>query len=727
MEVEGKVDRVFFEGDDGFKILLLTLSDGGKITLKGNLGYVEKGDYIKAKGFFRENPKYGEEFVVEEFEFLEEKNLLYIVKFLSSGIIKGIRKGLSERIVEKFGEKTVEILKNSPEKLLEVKGIGEKNLKLIKESLKEKKEIFDSYLFLSELGVGPVLSEKIYSFYKEETVKIIKKNPYLLIEDIEGIGFKTADSIARKVGIEKDSPLRIKSFIIHVLIEEMEKGNTFIHIEELEKRVKREIEVGKNDLYLYLQELERDGKIVIDRNAISLSYLYSSEKNISHFLKILMDFPSKTLELSEDEITEIEEEEKIKLSSEQKEAVFRAFKEKVFIITGGPGTGKTTIIKFLGKVFKRKGFRFKFTSPTGRASKRITEATGFPAQTIHRLLEYNPFLRSFSKNRFNPLHVDAVVVDEVSMVDVLLFEKLLSAIHPSSKLILVGDHNQLPPVGPGYPLRDLINSSKIPFIELKKIYRQKEDSLITYNAHRIKRGEFPEIPLPSGEKIYDFYFIKRSEEKKIYEAIIELYVEKIPDMFSVDPFSDKIQVLSPLYRGEIGVDNLNKNLQRILNKSVVELKSGERIFKLGDKVMQIKNNYEKEVFNGDLGRIVEINDLMEYLTVDFYGRKVNYFRGEFGELTLSYAISVHKSQGSEYDYVIMPLSRSHTIMLRRNLIYTALTRAKKMMILVGELVALRRGIDNNEPLLRNSFLEDFIRENFTGVLNVKKSEESLQE
>ncbi len=708
-EFEGRVAKIVFEGSDDYKIAVLSAKNGIKLNIKGKLSGISEGENIVVRGFINDNPKYGKELIVKEFSFLDEKGLSYLRKFLASGIIKGIKKGLSQRIVDKFKDKTLEIIRENPDELLKVQGIGEKNFKIIKKSLIEKRELLSSFLFLSELGLGPSLSEKIYMKFKEDTEKIVKNNPYILVEEIYGVGFKTADSIARRLGIPEDSPLRIKSFIVYLLLKTLDEGDTYLLEDELLKVVRESIGVDKETVSLYIDELAKEEKIIVKNRRIALKTVFDVESSIPDKLKIIIQFPSKTIDVKA-ELECIEEEEKIKLSPEQKEAVLRAFSEKFLIITGGPGTGKTTIIKVIGKILKRKGFKFYLAAPTGRASKRITEATNFYAQTIHRLLEYNPYTGSFSKNRFNPLLADFIILDEFSMVDTLLFSKFLEAVVPNARIILVGDHYQLPPVGPGYPLRDLINSGKISVIELKKIYRQKEDSLIVYNAHRIKEGKPPEIPTPSEERLFDFYFVRKSGERSVFSAIIELYTERIMEQFSVDPLSDRVQVLTPLYRGLVGVDNLNRVFQEILNRSPVELRVGERIFKLGDKVMQLKNNYEKEVFNGDIGRICSIDRELKVLTVDFYGRKVSYFPGEFSEITLSYAISVHKSQGSEYDFVVMPVVNSHSIMLKRNLIYTALTRARKLMVMVGEIEALKRAALNDSPLKRNSFLKEFLKE-----------------
>jgi len=709
-EIKATVISISFEGEKGFKIVKAREKEGNLISLVGKMEGVGEGDSLILKGEYKNHPVYGKEFLVKDFLFDKEEKRESIIRFISSGRIKGIGEKTARKIVEKFGENTIEIIKNKPDKLLEIKGIGKKNIKGIKESLSEMGDTLDSLVFLSFLGFGTALSYKILENFEGDIERDISENPYILIKKVKGIGFKLADRAAKKLGIPEDSPFRLKSYILYLLESSLEDGHTFLKKEELENIFISEMGSTPESFELLLDELEDEDEIIVWNSAIYLKYVYEIEKKIVDKLLILKKHPFLfTLKPSEKTIEKIEKKWGIKIDENQREVILSAVNNKLSIITGGPGTGKTTILKFIVSLLKENGKTVMIAAPTGRAAKRISETSGEDAKTIHRLLEYIPGKEGFMKNRFNPLEADAVIIDEASMMDIFIFYRLLDAFGPNTQLILVGDHYQLPPVGPGYVFRDLVNSSKIPVYFLDKIYRRSEDSLININALKVKMGEMPELN-PSGDTISDFYFVRKEREEDILELIIELYTERIPSKFMVDPFSDSIQILAPVYRGTIGVDNINSIIQKKLNSSKRGIKHYERELKKGDKVMQLKNNYEKDVFNGDLGNVKRVNHYTQTVEVDFYGNTVVYERKEFNEITLAYAISIHKSQGSEYDYIIVPISKSQGIMLQRNLIYTAITRAKKMLIFVGDLKALEIAVHNNTPLKRNSRIYELVVE-----------------
>jgi len=674
----------------------------------GKLEEVGEGDPLILRGEYHEHPVYGKEFLVKDFEFDQEEKDESIVRFISSNRIKGIGEKTARKIVETFGEETINILKNSPDKLLEIKGIGKKNIKMIKKSIADLGDTFDSLVFLNYLGFGSSLSYKILESMDGNIESEIRENPYILIKRVKGIGFKLADRAAKRLGIPDNSPFRLKSYVLYLLESSLEDGHTFLYKEELENLFISEMSSSPEIFNQIINELRDEDEIVVVDSSIYLKYVYEIEQKIVDKLVILKKHPFIfNIKPSETTIREIEKKWQINVDETQKEVILNVINNKISIITGGPGTGKTTILKFIISILKKNGKTVSIAAPTGRAAKRISETSEEEAKTIHRLLEYIPGKDGFMKNRFNPLEAEAIIIDEASMMDIFIFYRLLDAMGPNTQLILVGDHYQLPPVGPGYVFRDLVNSGKIPVFFLEKIYRRDENSLISLNALKVKKGEMPEIR-PKKDEISDFYFVKKSNEKDILNLILELYLERIPTKFMVDPFSDSIQILTPIYRGIIGVDNLNKIIQTELNKSGKGIKHYEKLFKKGDKVMQIKNNYEKDVFNGDIGRVKRVNHYSQIVEVDFYDKIVAYERKEFNELTLAYAISIHKSQGSEYDYVIVPINKSQGLMLQRNLIYTAITRAKKMLIFVGDPEALELAVKNNTPLKRNSRIYELL-------------------
>jgi len=714
IEIKGEIERIiFFDLESGYTVAEFLTEEGELITIVGNFHPLSVGETLKIFGKWEINPRFGTQFRVKNFIPILPSSIKGIEKYLSSGLVKGIGPVLAKRIVKKFGEQTIKIIDESPEKLLEVDGIGTQKMEEIINSWKRNKEVRELIIFLQQYGVSTNLALKIYNHYQSNCFKILKTNPYQLCYDVWGIGFKTADQIAMKLGISPDSIERLKAFIIYLLNQDIIQGNVFSSIEDVKKKCEKELKVNPEKLEEALEELSKRGKIIIEEfksekgensKAIFLPYLYQAERKVAQVILELALSPVLIPPFNiQKAISEIENEMGIKLAEEQKIAIEKSLQHKILIITGGPGTGKTTIIKAIVELYNKLGRKCLLAAPTGRASKRLSEATQYEAKTIHRLLEYNPHQNYFRRNEANPLDGDVLIIDEFSMVDLPLMYHLVKALPKWIHLILVGDKDQLPSVGPGNLIKDIIDSKKVETIELNEIFRQAKQSLIVVNAHRVNKGKYIITP---HYKNSDFYFIEEENEKNVFEYILKFYTKEIPYRLNIHPLSTKIQVISPMYKGVVGVDNLNQELQKILNPGGDGIQVGTKKYKINDKVMQIKNNYEKEVFNGDVGRIVEIDKENFSLLVEFDERKIPYQREELDEITLAYAISVHKSQGSEYDAVIIPILFQHYIMLQRNLFYTALTRARKLVVIIGSKRAVYIAIKNDTPLKRNTLLKE---------------------
>jgi len=655
-------------------------------------------------------------------DFYSKNELTPIYKFLSSGLIKGIGVSTAKKIIGKFKEKTLEVLESKPEKLMEIDGIKKKKYEIIKKSLDEYKGAIRVIAFLKKYDVDIKTILRIYDIFRDDAVILIKNNPYLLIE-VPGINFITADMIAKNMGIPADSDIRIAAGIKYILQKALEEGHVFLPMNELILLLSRLLSVDKERLCYIVDKALNQGFIedvvlvkIKDESRVYLKSYYFMEKSIAKMLYELNQ-EKDPIEITMQDIENIEKKSGVKLAERQREALLKAAQNRILIITGGPGTGKTTIIKCITEFFKSKKMKVALCAPTGRASKRMAEATSFEAVTIHRLLEYNSeTFEGFGKSKENPLEEDVVIVDETSMVDVSLMYHLLSALKKDARIILVGDKDQLPSVGPGNVLKDLITSEKIETVFLDQIFRQAKESLITVNAHRINKGLIPFL----NKKDSDFFLLQADTPEEILEKIIELVTVRIPQYGNFDPNED-IQVITPMKKTLIGVENLNKKLQEVLNpgtKDKKELVYNGLVFRENDKVMQIKNNYQKEVFNGDVGRIVKIKNHNEIIVAyqDVYGlREVTYREKEKEEITLAYALSVHKSQGSEYPVVVMPISFAHYPMLDRNLLYTAITRAKKLMVLIGTKQALFYAIKNIKKIKRNTGLKDFLEEENEGI------------
>jgi exodeoxyribonuclease V alpha subunit len=620
---------------------------------------------------------------------------------------------MAKRLVSRFGTETLDIIDDHIDRLQEVEGIGEKRVEMIRTAWDEQKEVRDVMVFLQGHGVSPAYATRIFKQYGREAVQIVRDNPYRLAEDVFGIGFLTADRIAAKLGVPKESPMRAEAGIQHVLHQLSDEGHVFFPLEPLIEECRKILDLEGDVIRQAAAGAAQRKKIVIEPSTepgrqadkVYLAPLYASEVGLARRLTELTSQPKQLRLIDQEEaIKAVQNHMGMDLSKNQLQAVRDALEKKVMVITGGPGTGKTTIISSIIKLYARTGQKVLLAAPTGRAAKKIFEATKHDARTIHRLLEFSPKGGRFKKNEDDPLDADLIVVDEVSMVDTVLMFQLLKAVPPRATLILVGDVDQLPSVGPGNVLKDIIDSGRIPVARLTQIFRQSELSTIVVNAHRINSGEMP-ISRRAGQAQSDFRFIEIEEPEKALETILSLCKDRLPKAFGYNAFND-IQVLTPMHKGTVGAANLNAELQKTLNPSTHSVSRAGRIFKIGDKVMQIRNNYDKDVFNGDIGRIVAINAEERDVLVNFDGKSVAYDFNDLDELMLAYATSVHKAQGSEFPAVVMPVMIQHFILLQRNLLYTGITRGKKLVVLVGTRKALAIAIRNNKPKLRFTLLKE---------------------
>jgi exodeoxyribonuclease V alpha subunit len=643
--------------------------------------------------------KFGQQFRVESCLSVLPATIVGIQKYLGSSLIKGIGPIMARRIVDKFGLETFDIIEDTPERLREAEGIGPIRTERITNAWQEQKEIREVMVFLQGHEVSPAYAVKIYKIYGDKAISVVKENPYRLALDINGIGFKTADKIARSMGIDPNSQIRAEAGIIHVLSELVDEGNVYYPDQELKKKAGELLEVDPAILETALATLAEQDRIMIEEltegKAVYLTPLYAAEANVARRLKTLIESTKQPLQLDVEKAIEwVQGINRIELAETQKQAIKKAVTGKVLVLTGGPGTGKTTLVNSLVMILEKKGQRILLASPTGRAAKRLSEVTGKEAKTIHRLLEFSPKEGGFKRNEDNPLDADLVVIDEASMVDTILMNNLLKAVPVTATLLLVGDVDQLPSVGPGNVLKDIIASGCVETVILTEIFRQAQESLIIVNAHMVNRGEFPQLKPQQGQRS-DFYYIEKNTPEEVLAVIKELCGKRLPNAFHFSPLDD-IQVMTPMHRGTVGVSNLNAELQRLLNPEGKVITRGGRLFRANDKVMQTKNNYEKDVFNGDIGRIVSIDFDEQQVQVKFDDRLVNYELSDLDDLVLAYAISIHKSQGAEYPAVVVPLLSQHYIMLQRNLLYTAITRAKRLVVLVGSKSAIAIAVRNNK-------------------------------
>ena len=699
--LEGVLERiVFFNEENSFTVARFQVVEKKDlITIVGALPLPTPGETLRLKGQWVVDTKFGQQFRVESCLSVLPATIVGIQKYLGSSLIKGIGPIMARRIVDKFGLETFDIIEDSPERLREAEGIGPIRTERITNAWQEQKEIREVMVFLQGHEVSPAYAVKIYKIYGDKAISVVKENPYRLALDISGIGFKTADKIARSMGIDPNSQIRAEAGIIHVLSELVDEGNVYYPDQELKKKAGELLEVDPAVLEMALATLAQQDRIIIEElpegKAVYLTPLYVAEANVARRLKTLIESTKQPLQLDvEKAIKWVQGINRIELAETQKQAIKKAVTGKMLVLTGGPGTGKTTLVNSLVRILEKKGQRILLASPTGRAAKRLSEVTGKEAKTIHRLLEFSPKEGGFKRNEDNPLYADLIVIDEVSMVDTILMNNLLKAVPVTATLLLVGDVDQLPSVGPGNVLKDIIASGCVETVILTEIFRQAQESLIVVNAHRVNRGEFPQLKPQQGQRS-DFYYIEKNTPEEVLAVIKELCGKRLPNAFHFSPFDD-IQVMTPMHRGTVGVSNLNAELQRMLNPEGKVITRGGRLFRANDKVMQTKNNYEKDVFNGDIGRIISIDFDEQQVQVKFDDRLVNYELSDLDDLVLAYAISVHKSQGAEYPAVVVPLLSQHYIMLQRNLLYTAITRAKRLVVLVGSKSAIAIAVRNNK-------------------------------
>jgi exodeoxyribonuclease V alpha subunit len=716
-ELSGQIERITYTNEEnGYTIARIKVH--GQLDLITVVGYLMSptpGEILNLKGEWINHPKYGEQFKVVEFKTKVPATVFGIKKYLGSGLIKGLGPVIAGRIVKKFGEKTLDIIENDIEKLAMVEGIGKKRIAMIREAWDEQKEIRDVMMFLQSHGVGSGYATKIFKQYGNRSIAVVTENPYRLAMDIFGIGFVIADSIAEKLGFPKDSPLRVEAGIIYVLHQLSDEGHVFYPYEYLVKKGRDTLSVERDVIVNALGNLAMNKQIILEdlnesidefkenNKGVYLAKYHLCETNIAARLKTLSSAPKSIRDVNvENALKWVQEQLDIRLAGNQAKAIQCALENKIMIITGGPGTGKTTIINAILKIFSKLKVKTFLAAPTGRAAKRMSETTGHEAKTIHRLLEYSFNKGGFQKNEEKPLSCDLLILDEASMIDTILMHHLIKALPVFATVVLVGDVNQLPSVGAGNVLNDIIASGAIPVVELNEIFRQARESRIIVNAHKINNGILPtfEDDVPGN----DFYFIHQEDPEKVLGIILELTKERIPNRFGLDPVND-IQVLTPMHKGTVGAGNLNTELQKSLNPFQQEITRGNRNFRINDKVMQIRNNYDKEVFNGDIGRITRIQQDDDEIGVMFDGREVYYAFYELDELVLAYAVSVHKSQGSEYPAVVVPVLTQHYILLQRNLIYTAVTRGRNLVVMVGTQKALAMGIQNDKTQRRFTYLK----------------------
>jgi exodeoxyribonuclease V alpha subunit len=708
-KLRGQLERITYEDlANGYVVAKVRVyGQSDLITIVGNIPSITPGEILSMSGKWVYHPKFGQQFQVVFCSCSVPASLVGIEKYLGSGLIKGIGPALASRIVSVFKEKTLDIIENKCEKLLDVPGIGNLRIQKISQAWKEQKAVREVMVFLQSHGVSTAYATKIYKQYGNESITLVTENPYRLAYDIRGIGFLTADRIAQKLEFDKNSTMRAGAGVLHALHELTDQGHVYAPVTELVDKSAEMLEVDKNVVKMAMQGLLAEQKIVVENlrqvEGMFLPGYHMAEVQTAEMLKILRDSKKVIPTVSDDEtvIESVQKNLTISLAARQVEAVRSALHNKVLVITGGPGVGKTTIIRSILQIFSAVTKRICLAAPTGRAAKRMEEATGFEAKTIHRLLQFSVGKGGFQKNADYQLDCDLIIIDEASMIDTLLIYHLLKAIPKFATLILVGDINQLPSVGAGNVLKDIIHSNAFTVIELNEIFRQSAASKIITNAHMIISGQFPEI---SSTEPTDFYFINEDDLEKASEKIIRLVKTHIPQRFGFNPITD-IQVLTPMNRGLVGTNQLNESLQNALNPDGFEIMHGGRRFRVGDKVMQIKNNYDKDVFNGDLGFITYIDSEEHIVTMSIDGRAVNYEFSELDELILAYAISIHKSQGSEYPVVVIPIVMAHCQMLQRNLIYTGITRGKKLVVLIGSKKALDLAVKNNNAMTRNTWLK----------------------
>ncbi len=708
--LRGTIERITFYNEENGYTVARFLPEGKQnvVTVVGNLMGASVGESLMLEGVWQNHPQHGRQLEIKRFSQQLPATIEGLKKYLGSGLIKGIGPVTAERIVKHFGLATLDVIENDIGRLSQVDGVGRKRIEIIARGWQEQKQIKEVMLFLQSHGVSASLAVKIYKQYGDGALHVVQHEPYRLARDIYGIGFLTADKIARAMGIKEDDPARIEAGVRYVLGKFSDDGHVFARRDDLMRDSIEALGAPAQLVEEAIARLTKAEELMVEDEAIYLAPFYYAEIGVANRLKQI--FASPQSRLAEFRATEwraafewIATKNKIALTEKQQQAVQTALTSKVSILTGGPGTGKTTSVRALIQLLKAKQRTFKLAAPTGRAAKRLSEATGEPAQTLHRLLEFKPFEgKKFARDRENPLDADLIIVDELSMIDLLLMNALMKAIDITSQVLFIGDPDQLPSVGAGNVLKDLIASKFVPVVALDVIFRQSENSLIIENAHRINNGQMPLF----ARTAQDFFLFAESEPAQAALRVVDLVKHRIPRKFGLDSIDD-IQVLSPMHRGEAGVGELNRALQDALNPAEEgkrEWRHGSRVFRIGDKVLQTRNNYQKQVFNGDLGRVVALDAEEQLLSIDFDGTRVDYEFSEADELVHAFAMSVHKSQGSEYRAVVIPILTQHFLLLQRNLLYTGVTRAKQIVVLVGAPKAISIAVRNNKVAQRNSRL-----------------------
>jgi exodeoxyribonuclease V alpha subunit len=706
--IEGVIARIVFESaESGFYVA--RLREEGKVDLTTIVGAalaVAAGETVRVTGRWVKDPRFGRQLRVEGLETVMPKSPVGIERFLGSGLIKGIGPKYAKRLVAAFGVDTLRIIEDEPERLHGVEGIGRKRAEVIREAFSEHRAIRSLMVFLQGHGLSLNQAHRIYNRYGDRSVAVLRENPYRLIEDIPGMGFKGADAIADQLGIEKDSLLRAEAGLLHVLRSATGNGHVFLPADDLAAQSQELLGVDSDITASGLTSLVARGAVVREGDSAYLQALFEAESGCAKGLRRLLKGTKKKTSIDTARaLAWVEDTLKIDLSPEQREAVAEAVAAPVMVITGGPGTGKTTVVNSILSIVEKKGFDVALAAPTGRAAKRLAEAADREARTLHRLLEYSPIQGGFTRNEAKPLAADIVVVDEMSMVDVHLFQGLLTALPDSAQLIMVGDVDQLPSVGPGNVLLDVIASLAVPTVRLKTVFRQAAESGIVANAHRVNQGQYPEF------NAVDFFHVERDDPEKTLETVVELVTERIPKKFGLDPLRD-VQVLAPMHRGAAGVARLNEALQQALNPRGQAVPG--RPFCKGDKVMQLRNNYDLDVYNGDVGVVGPVDEDDQTAQIRYDDREVLYSSDMLDDVALAYAATIHKSQGSEYPAVVLPLMNQHYMMLHRNVLYTALTRAKRIVVVVGEERAIQRAVRNVESATR-----------FTGLAERLRADENL--
>ncbi len=721
-DLRGQIERITYTNEENGYTVARVKVYGRKdlVTVIGNIVNPTPGEIVSMKGEWGNHPKYGEQFKVVFCQSTTPATVYGIEKYLGSGLIKGIGPVMAKRIVKKFKEETLNVIEKEIQRLADIEGIGRKRIGMIKKAWDEQKEMRSIMVFLQSHGVSSGYSAKIYKQYGNESIQFVKENPYRLATDVFGIGFVTADKIAQNIGFARDSKLRAEAGILHVLHEMTDEGHVYYPYESLIEKCREILDIDREIIVKAIGTIAEDQRIVIEdlnhgiedfrenHKAVYLDGYHVAETSLSTRLKTLIHAPQAIRKIDSGKAVQwVQEKLVIVLADRQVEAVKCVSDNKIVVITGGPGTGKTTIINAIIRIFSIIKARIMLAAPTGRAAKRMTEATGYEAKTIHRLLEYSMKKGGFQKNGDSPLDCDLLIIDEASMIDTLLMHHLLKAIPSDATFVLVGDVNQLPSVGAGNILKDIIESKAVPVVELNEIFRQARESSIIVNAHLINEGKMPNLK-SSQEKLDDFYFIEQEDPQKVMELIIHLVKERIPKRFGFHSIDD-IQVLTPMHRGIIGASNLNIELQNALNPGDEGVSRFGRLYKINDKVMQIANNYDKEVYNGDIGRIISIDEEAQEARVSMDDREIAYDYSELDELVHAYAVSIHKSQGSEYQAVVIPIHTQHYILLQRNLLYTGVTRGKKLVVIVGTRKAMAIAVRNNKTQKRYTLLNERLR------------------